>query len=214
MAEFAIECLDVAPEKYGASPTLIFRLRVDERTEQRIHAIALRCQIRFEPARRTHSEAEATLLRDVFGDRSRWGDTQQPMQFAYATVMVPSFDGSVEVDVPVPVTYDLEVASGKYLHACDGAPVPMVLMFSGTVFGRSDAGFWVEPVPWHLEARYALPVAVWRELMDAYFPESGWLRLRTETLDGLIRYKADRGVATWDEVMSSLLARTELEAIG
>jgi hypothetical protein len=38
--------------------------------------------------------------------------------------------------------------------------------------------------------------------------------LRTETLDGLIRYKADRGVATWDEVMSSLLARAELEAIG
>jgi uncharacterized membrane protein YczE len=54
-------------------------------------------------------------------------------------------------------------------------------------------------------------VSVWRELMDAYFPESGWLRLRRETLDVLIRYKAAHGVATWDEVMTGLVAGANLE---
>ena len=42
---------------------------------------------------------------------------------------------------------------------------------------RAQTGFTVELVPWHLESRFRLPVSVWRELMDAYFPNSGWLRL-------------------------------------
>ena len=41
------------------------------------------------------------------------------------------------------------------------------------------------------EARYRLPVAVWRELMDRYFPNSGWLRLDRDTLDALQRFKAE-----------------------
>ena len=206
MAEFSIECLEAVPERHGAAPTLLFRLRITELTGQRIHAIAMRCQMRFEPARRAYSDAEATLLLDVFGDRSRWSDTLKPMQFALASVMVPSFDGSVDVEVAVPVSYDLEVATGKYLHALTGAPVPMVMMFSGTVFGRSDQGFWVEQVPWHLETRYGLPVEAWRDLMDAYFPQSGWLRLHRETLDLLLRYKSAKGLATWDDVMTELVS--------
>jgi hypothetical protein len=206
MAEFVIECLDVVPERYGAGPTLLFRLRINELTGQRIHAIAMRCQMRFEPARRPYTDDEAALLLDVFGERSRWSDTLKPMQFAHAAIMVPSFDGSVDVEVPVPASYDLEVATGKYLHALTGEPVPMVMMFSGTVFGKSDSGFWVEQVPWHLETRYGLPVTVWRDLMDAYFPQSGWLRLHRETLDSLLRFKAARGLATWDDVMRELVS--------
>jgi Family of unknown function (DUF6084) len=205
VAELAIECVDCVPERHGASPTLLFRLRVRELTGQRIHAIALRCQMRFEPARRTYTDAEAVLLRDVFGERSRWGETQKPMQFALASTVVPGFDGSVDVEVAVPVSYDLEVATGKYLHALDGPPVPMLMLFSGTVFGLSARGFAVEPVPWALEARYGLPVTVWRDLMDAYFPAAGWLRLHRATLDRLLAYKADKGLATWDDVMTELV---------
>jgi hypothetical protein len=205
MAELSVECLDVVGERYGASPTLLFRLRVSELTGQRIHAIAMRCQMRFEPGRREYTDDEAALLLDVFGDRSRWSDTLKPMQFALASLMVPSFDGSVDVEVAVPVSYDLEVATGKYLHALAGAPVPIVMMFSGTVFGKSDQGFWVEQVPWHLETRYGMPVQVYRDLMDAYFPQSGWLRLHRETLDRLLRYKAAKGLATWDDVMNELV---------
>jgi hypothetical protein len=209
MADLAFDCVDVVPERYGAGPTLLFKLRVTETSGQRVHAIALRAQIRIEPARRTYSDHEVELLADVFGARSRWGETLKVMQFAHASVMVPSFTGAVEVDLPVPVSYDLEVATGKFLHALSGDPVPMTMLFSGTVFGKPDneshTGFWVEPVPWTAEAPCRMPVDVWRTLMDLYFPDSGWLMLRRETLDALTRYKAARGYATWDETVTSLV---------
>ena len=46
----------------------------------------------------------------------------------------------------------------------------MVLLFSGTVFGKGGPGFWVEQVPWHTQAR--VPDAGGRlgELMDALLP--------------------------------------------
>ena len=51
----------------------------------------------------------------------------------------------------------------------------------------------VAPVAWHAEATFRLPVAVWRQMMDLYFPNSGWLMLSRDTLDALTRFKADRG---------------------
>lgn len=209
MADLGIECAAVDGQRHGAAPTLLFRLRVRESTGQRVDAIALRCQLRVEPLRRAYSDRECGLLADVFGERGRWSQTARPMQFAHAAVMVPSFTGEVEVEVAVPVTYDLEVATGKYLHALEGGAAPMVMLFSGTVFGRAPAGLSVEPVPWRLETRCDLPVAVWRALMDEYFPDSGWLRLHRETLDELARYKAARAIATWDETVAALLATAE-----
>ncbi len=39
-------------------------------------------------------------------------------------------------------------------------------------------------MPWDREARYELPVAVWREMIRAYFPSQGWLRLDEDVLNG------------------------------
>src|SRR5262245_66547252 len=96
--------------------------------------MALRCQIRIEPNRRRYSDAEAERLLDLFGERSRWGETLKPMQFAELSVMVPGFNGGTEVDLAVPCTYDFEVASAKYLHGVEEGAVPLLLLFSGTVF--------------------------------------------------------------------------------
>ena len=52
--------------------------------------------------------------------------------------MVPSFTGSIEVDVPVPCTYDLEIAATSYFHALDEGDIPLVLLFSGTVFTKGE----------------------------------------------------------------------------
>jgi hypothetical protein len=209
VAELSFECLDVVAQLYAASPTLLFRLRVSESSGAPVHAIALRAQIRIEPARRRYSDAEAELLVDLFGQRSRWGDTLKPMQLAYADIMVPGFTTSTEIELAVPVTYDLEVASGKYLHALQDEGVALALLFSGTVFGKGDNGFWVQQVPWHAETNYRMPVAVWRELMEHYFPEGGWLRLRRDTLDELMRFKSANTIATWDAVMETLLDRAQ-----
>jgi hypothetical protein len=47
---------------------------------------------------------------------------------------------------------------------------------------------------------------VWRDLMNLYYPNSGWLRLQRETLDALMRFKAQRALPTWAGVMEALLS--------
>ena len=206
MSELEITCVDVRADRYAAAPTMVFRLRITESTGVRVHAIALRCQIRIEPARRRYAEGEAERLLELFGETPQWGESLKPMQFAAVGVVVPSFTGATEIDVPVPCTYDFEVGAAKYLHALAGEEVPMLLLFSGTAFRRTDDGrFEVEQVPWSLESRYRVPVAVWRELMDRFFPGSGWIRVHRDTLDALQRFKAKGALPTWEDAFAALL---------
>jgi hypothetical protein len=207
MADLTIDCVDVQPERYGTSPTLIFKLRITERSATPIHAIALRVQIRIEPQRRRYDPRESELLTYLFGDPSRWADTLKPLQFTTVSAMVPSFTGSTEIDVPVTCTYDLEVAAGKYFHALDEGIVPFVLLFSGTAFSKGEKGFWVDQVPWHLESSYRMPIEVWNQLMNLYFPNETWVRLRHDTVDALLRYKAKHAIPTWDAAMEKLLVQ-------
>jgi Family of unknown function (DUF6084) len=213
MSELEITCVDVRADRYAAAPTMVFRLRLTEFTGVRLHAIALRCQIRIEPARRRYAEGEAERLLELFGETPQWGESLKPMQFASVGVVVPSFTGATEVDVPVLCTYDFEVGAAKYLHALSGGEVPMLLLFSGTVFRRTDDGrFEVEQVPWSLEARYRVPVAVWRELMDRFFPGGGWIRVHRDTLDALQLFKARRALPTWEDAFAALLKQAGEDA--
>jgi Family of unknown function (DUF6084) len=205
MTELSFTCLDVQPERYAVAPTLIFRLRVTAAAEQRVRAIALRCQIRIEPQRRGYGEQEAQRLLELFGERARWGDTLKPFQFANTSTVVASFTGSIEVDVSVPCSYDMEVAAGRYFQALEDGEIPFILLFSGTVFGDGANGLWVEQVPWHAETRYRVPVKVWREMMDLHFPSSGWLRLRRDTIDALAEFRAARALPTWDDAVIAVL---------
>jgi len=206
MPDLAIDCIDARADPWAVGPTLNFRLRISASDEQPIHAIALRSQIRIEPHKRRYDDAEAAKLNDVFGERARWSDTVKPMQFAQVSVMVPTFRSCVEVDVPVPCTYDMEIATTRYFHAMSGGDVPLILLFSGTMFLRGDQGFSVSPVPWHKEADYRLPVAEWRAMMDRFFPGSGWLRLSTQTLDELAAFKNARALPTWEQAVTELLS--------
>ena len=78
----------------------------------------------------------------------------------------------------------------------DDGEVPLVFLFSGTIFSRTASGFGVEQVPWDLEAGYRMPVRVWRDLMDSYFPNTAWLRLDRDTVADLSRFKAARALPT------------------
>lgn len=205
MAELDFTCLDVRPERYGAGPRLLFRLRIAETTGEPVHSIALRCQILVEPDRRDYEEREAALLGKLFGGTERWGESLRPMRFGTVEAVVPAFVGETAIELPVPCTYDMEVASGQYFRALDDGVVPLVLLFSGTISGKSDTGFWVRQLPWNQQATYELPVRVWDELMDFYFPRSTWVRLRADTVDALSRYKARQEVSTWDGAIATLL---------
>jgi hypothetical protein len=205
VGELAFDCLEARADRYAASPTILFRLRIAETSGESIDTIALRCQMRIEPSKRRYSPEEAERVRDLFGDVAQWGESLKPMQFTTVSVMVPGFRGATEIDLIVPVTYDLEVASAKYFHSLQDGEIPLLLLFSGTVFYRSEGGFRVEQVPWHKEAAFRLPVTVWREVMDLYFPGSAWIRLRQGTLDSLQRFKSDRALPTWDDTLEALL---------
>jgi hypothetical protein len=206
MADLIFGCAGASAERYAATPTLTFALTVTESSGVRVHAIALRCQIRIEPHRRRYSQDEAQRLHDLFGDPSRWADTVKPIQLATVTTMVPSFTAVTEVDLQVPCTYDLEVASARYLQGLDDGTIPLLMLFSGTVFVATETGFSVELVPWSAEASYRMPVTIWRDLVDAHFPGSAWLRCSRETLDALSTYKARHALPTWDATMNALLA--------
>jgi Family of unknown function (DUF6084) len=214
MADLIFGCTGVTAERYAATPALTFSLTITERSGVRIHAIALRCQIRIEPHRRRYSAAEAQRLHDLFGDPSRWAETVKPIQLATVTVMVPTFTAVTEVDVPVPVTYDLEVASARYLQGLDDGTIPLILLFSGTVFVATEEGFSVELVPWSSEATYRMPVSVWHDLVDAHFPGRAWLPLGRETLDALAEFKARHALPTWDATLGALLDRAREDEEG
>jgi Family of unknown function (DUF6084) len=213
MADLAFSCTSMAAERYAATPALTLTLKITESTGVRVHAIALRCQIRVEPHRRRYSAEEAQRLRDLFGDVTRWAETMKPIQLAMVSTMVPAFTTVTEADLPVPCTYDLEVASARYLQGLDDGTIPLLMLFSGTVFVAHGDAFAVELVPWSAETTYRLPVSVWRELVDLHFPGSAWLRCSRDTLDALSVFKAERALPTWDATLAALLAEAEGRAV-
>jgi hypothetical protein len=205
MAELVFDCIGAQPDKFAVAPSLNLMLRIAETTGQRIDAIALRCQIRIEPARRRYSAAEAERLNDLFGDTRRWADTLKPMQLGTVSTMVPGFTGSIEIDLPLPFTYDLEIGSTRYFAGLESGEIPLLLLFSGTVFASTDGRLAVQQVPWSKEAPYRLPLTTWRAAVDAHFPDSAWIKLTTATLDDLLRFKTSRALPTWDATLSALL---------
>ena len=204
MTEFSFTCTGVRADRYAAGPTLVFRLRVTASGDTPVHALALRCQIRIEPARRTYGSAEADGLSDLFGERSRWGSTLHPVQFAQVPFMVPAFTGETEADLVVPCTYDMDIAATRYLDALTDGEVPLLMLFSGTAF-TGTGGFQVEPVPWDREAAFRMPVTTWREMVEQHFPGCGWIRLPHDTMDALLAYRSRHALPSWEATVKALL---------
>jgi hypothetical protein len=207
------------PEPFAAAPHLNFHLRIAEapagEDPTSIPAIALRCQIRIEPGRRRYLPAEQDRLLDLFGEPQRWGQTLRGMLWTHASVVVPPFTGTTVVDLPVPCSFDFNVAATKYFHALEDGEVPLCLLFSGTIFYTADDGFLqVSQVPWEKEASFRLPVRVWKEMMELYYPNSAWLCLRRDAFDRLYRYKSSQGIPTWEQALEVLLdtAHEEVES--
>jgi hypothetical protein len=204
VSNLAFAVVDARAEPYAAQPTLMLRLRITETTGTPVHAIALKCQIRIEPQRRTYEPDEEDRLRDLFGPTTQWGDSLRPFLWTHASTMVLAFNGATEVDLPVVCSYDMEVAGHKYLHALDGGEVGLQLLFSGTAFA-GDGGFSARPVSWSSDTTFRLPVRVWRETMDLYFPNRVWAQLSRPTFDALARYRSEQALPDWDLTIERLL---------
>jgi hypothetical protein len=193
---------------FAAAPTLALKLRIaNAAPAEQIQAILLRCQIQLEVTRRRYQPGEREKLFDLFGPPPEWGRTLRRILWTQVSVNVPAFAGSTAVDLPVPCTYDLNVATTKYFHALADGDVPLRLLFSGTVFYAGDRGaLQAVQIPWEKEAVFRLPVHAWRDMMDHYYPNSAWLCLRKDLLDRLAQYKQGSGSVTWEQTFENLLA--------
>lgn len=211
MTALDIDVLGVEREEFSATPTLSFQLGVTESSGAVVHAIALRCQLRIEPQRRHYSDREREALKDLFGPPEQWKTSLKAFRWTHETTLVQGFEGETEVDLPVECTYDFEVVASKYLHGLESGTVPLILLFNGTVFTRGTTGFTVEPLSWDIEARHELPVSLWDDLMDQHFGGLGWLRVHNDTIDALQRFKAERGLTTWDDTLETLLGAVDQE---
>ena len=165
----------------------------DHRGRRRSPSTPSRCGARSGSSRSggTTTPDEEGRLVELFGETPRWGDTLRPFLWTHVATTVPGFTGATEIDLPSPCTYDFEVAAAKYLHALDDGEIPLVLLFSGTAFPAATTGFAAEPVAWHEEASYRLPVQVWRDDDGPLLPEQRLAARRAATtLDALTRFKA------------------------
>lgn len=207
---FQVEGAEAVP--YAAAPLLALKLRVNNAdAEERIQTVALRCQIQIEVARRRYSAQEQEHLLDLFGEPARWGQTLRTMLWTHASVVIPPFNGSTIVDLNVPCTFDFNVAATKYFAGLEDGEIPLCLLFSGTAFYEAeDEALQVTQIPWDREVKYRLPVRVWKEMMDIYYPNSAWLCLRRDVFDRLYQYKVRCGIPTWEQALESILPAVEV----
>ena len=207
--DFQIESAEVTP--YAAAPQLALKLRItNSDAEETIHTVALRSQIQIEVTRRQYTSDEQEKLRDLFGEPDRWGQTLRSLLWTHAPVVVPSFASETVVDLPIPCTFDFNVAATKYFHGLQDGVIPLCLMFSGTVFyAKGDAGLQVAPISWNKEARFKLPVQVWRDVIEAFYPNTAWLCLRRDAFERLYQYKVRKGTPTWEQAIEELLLAHE-----
>jgi Family of unknown function (DUF6084) len=194
--------------QYAAAPLLAFKLRIaNHPSEQTIHTVALRAQIQIEATRRKYDANEQARLLDLFGEPDRWGQTLRSMLWTHASVVVPRFTGSALADIVVPCTFDFNVAATKYFHGVASGDLPLCFQFSGTVFYQGEnETLQVAPISWDKEAKYRLPVKVWKDLMEVYYPNSAWLALQRDTFEKLYQFKVREGIPTWEEALERALS--------
>ncbi len=208
MPDLRITVQQVEPAFDAVAPTLNFHLHIaNGQPLDDIHAITLYCEVRIDGRQRRYTASEEHALVDLFGQRGRWGQRPRSLFWTTASIVVPPLSNDeVVVALPVPCTFDFNVAATKYFRALEGGEVPVELLFSGTVLFSHDGGpLQATHSLWHLDADYRLPVQVWQEMMDSYYPNSTWLCLRRDVADRLQQYRSRLGIDSWESALEALL---------
>jgi hypothetical protein len=206
--DFRVEGAEVL--EYAAAPSLLFKLHVENLEGEPIRSVSLNTQIRIAATQRHYDTMEQERLLEVFGEPHRWGNTLRSLLWTHTTLQVSPFSGTTVVDMPVPCTYDLDVVAAKYFYALEDGEVPLEFLFSGTVFYAGEGGrLQIARISWEKEAEYRMPVRLWKEMMEQYFPNSAWIRLHKDAFDQLYDYKVRMGLPTWEAAVEALLRASE-----
>ena len=202
--EFTI--LGVEAIKWAAAPMLEFTAHVSEPQGRAVYTVALTAQVMLDPARRAYDDDTRARLVDLFGEPERWATTTHSFLWTELGVLVPAFTGATAFKLPIQCNYDLELAATKYLYSIPGGSVPLSFNFTGTIFYRGDEGkMQIVKVPWECTVRYEMPIAAWREMIEHYYSNTGWIALGDDTLEALSRRKAAQGLHSFDATVGQLL---------
>ncbi len=205
--EFSVHGAGV--ERYAAVPTLRFDLRIDA-GDANIQSLSLNVLVRIVATQREYDAAEQERLFELFGAPRDWGRSLRTLMWSRTSFVVPTFEGVEHTDLCVPCSYDFDVAATKYLHALKEGAIPLEFLFSGSVFYRGPGGaLRTVRLSWEKECRYDLPVRAWRETMDTYFPNSAWLRVRSDVFDRLHAFRSEQGLPTWEATLEALLPEVD-----
>jgi uncharacterized protein DUF6084 len=212
MPDLSFEIISANPARDVIAPALAFDLRVTNRfPEESIQAILLRYQIQLEVARRRYTPAEQAQVHDLFDDPARWGDTLRPITWVNTCVNIPAFAGTTVHPITAPCTFDLNVATTKYFYGLEGGEVPLMFLFSGSVFFSASSALRVAPIPWTKEARFRLPLEIWKSLIDLHYPNAVCLTLDRDVFNKLYRFKVSQGLASFEDAIRRILAIAQEE---
>jgi hypothetical protein len=207
MPDLSFSIASAEAKRFAAVPTLAFQLTAAQPTGgPPIENVLLHSQIQIDTTRRRYSPAEQSALHDLFGDVGSWSRTLRTMHWMHVDNLVPAFDERITVELAVPCTFDFNVAATKYFHALEEGEVPLTFLFSGTIFYRADdGGLQATRISWTKESQYRLSTDVWRNMMDAYYPNTAWLCLDRDVFEKLAEFKRSRGLPTFERVLEELL---------
>lgn len=197
-------------DRCAATPLIRLRLRVRCSTaDASIRNLMLQCQVRIDPLQRRHAAAEQAALVELFGQPDRWSRSLHSLLWAQTTLLVPAFDADCSVELPLPCSFDFNLAASKYCHGLASGEIPLLLLFSGTIFFDNGAGLQIAQIPWTREARYRLPVALWQQLMAHHYPEGTWLRLSQPLFERLRQAQLRSGCIDPEQLLERLLDAAE-----
>jgi hypothetical protein len=207
MPELNFKITEVETATRGLVPLMHFNLEVrTANPADSVQGLLLNVQIQIQSPQRAYNASEKERLVDLFGTPERWGQTLRNRLWTHANCTVGTFTGVAETIIPVPCTFDLNVAATKYFYALDEGEVPLLFLFSGSAFYLSAEGaLQVERISWNKECTYRIPVQKWKDLMEEHYPNSEWLYLKRDIFDRLYEYRRRNGMATWEQTIEALL---------
>lgn len=209
MPDLDFNVLGVEAANYGIVPLLHFKLEItNQPPEETVQSVMLQAQIQIHPTLRSYEPAEKEKLGELFGTPDRWGQTLRARLWTHASVNVRSFAERTEEVLPVPCTFDLNVSATKYFYALEDGEVPLLFLFSGTIFYENDEGhLQISQVSWNKECTYRMPITIWKEMMDHHYPNTAWLALERGLFERLYAFRRREGLADWDQTIARLLPR-------
>jgi hypothetical protein len=207
MPELNFQVTGVETAARGVTPLLHFKIRAtNSPPDHPIQAVLLNAQIQIQCPQRSYNPREKQNLVELFGPPEEWGKTLRNRLWAHANSTVGAFNDRTESILPIPCTYDLNVASTRYFYGLEGGEVPLLFLFSGSVFySAPDGRLQVSPISWNSECTYRIPIEVWRSLMEQQYPNTAWLSLQRDAFDRLYAFKRRHSIITWEQTIERLL---------